>query len=264
MKLKPNEDEDAVFEHPDDRDSVIIIDAMVVLEVVKKYKPMAKVSDLADYFMLELNKQANGYSEVRLIFQRFERSVLNESRHKTKNLKKVPIHYHVKLNTPIKNIDAFLAHIKTRRELTCFLGQKVVEYYKESEIKCLVAHDNKFFINESMNRFTNLSNEHSLSDLKQIILTNVVDIGNVNQNRLLTIHSTDVDLAILLVGIFHRIPPYTTMKVNRSCIKILDLYNRLDLTLSNAIIGWYAFYGKKILKIFVEKSLLESIKMMTC
>lgn len=247
MKLPILDEESNVeFEMPPDEDSVVIVNAMDVLEATKKRKPMHNVSDLETQFMLELSKRTDGYSEVRLIFNRFILSPLNEYKSKDKHLKKAIIHYHVNKNTPIKNIDNFLAHINTRIELTSFLGQKVLDHFKDSTIKYLVAYEDKYFVNKSFSGFTNLEKHHNFTDIKQIILSNVIDIAKINRNRIVTINTTDVDLTILLIGLFQHIPPYTTMKSGGNSIGIMDLYNRLGYKLSESIIGWYAFHGKKL------------------
>lgn len=246
MELPVIDDEDMFFEMPTDENSVIIVNAMEILESIKKQKqkPMENVSDLVNQFLSELEKAVEGYSEVRLIFERFAVKHVNEYDPKARISKKAAIHYHVKNNTPIKSLDSFLAHVNTRVELSTFLGQLVFERYKDSPTKYLVAYGNKYLVNESLAEATNLGTEHDLVDLKQIILSNVADISKINRNRILTINSTDVDLIILLTGLFQHIPPYTTAKWDRKSIKIMDIYNRLSYKLSDSIIGWYAFHGK--------------------
>lgn len=121
----------------------------------------------------------------------------------------------------------------------------MVERFKGSEIKYLLAYENKYVVNESFTGCTNLPEEHSFTDIKQIILANVIDIAKANRNRVLYINSLDVDLAILLTGLFNHIPPQTIMKSNGAVINVMDLYNRLGDRISESIIGWYSFNGKK-------------------
>lgn len=232
------------FDIPNEENSAIIVNAMEILDIIKKRKPLEKVSDLAKHFMDELKKVTEGFSEVRLIFKRFDLTPLNDYKAKDKNLKKVAIYFHVKNNTPIKNFDSFMAHVDTRIELSTFLGKMVFERFKDSTIKYLVAYENKYFVNKSLEVFTNLEREHNFMDIKQIIISNVVDIAKPNRNRMLTINSIDIDLIILLSGLFDQIPPYTTMKSGGKKIEIKNLYNRLGYKLSESIIGWYCFHGE--------------------
>lgn len=243
MQLPISEDEsDQFYEISTKDDSAIIVNATEVLEIVKKKKPLANVSDLVKHFLLELEKIVADHTEFRLIFHRYD--TMSVSNVKGINPKKAVVHYHVKSNTPIKNFDNFFAHVNTRIELSSFVGQAVLKHFEKSTIKHLVAYGKQYFISRSLAGETELSSEHAFTDLKQIILSNVADIAKFNRNRALTIFCEDMDLAVLLIGLFDRIPPNTKMKWNSESISIFDLYSRLGSHLSGAIIGWYVFNGK--------------------
>ncbi|KAJ6648121.1 hypothetical protein Bhyg_03346 [Pseudolycoriella hygida] len=216
IMARPNSENETTdfYERPTEEDSVIIFNATEILEIVKKKKPMEKR--------------------------------LNDNNAKATNQKKAVIHYHVKSTTPMKNFDNFFAHTDTRIELCAFLGQAVLEHFKESKIKHLVAYGNKYFVSKSLAAETTLAMEHEYTETKQIILSNVADISKLYRNRKLTIYSEDIDLAVLLIGLFNQIPPYTKIKWNRKTIRIIDLYSRLGNRLSEAIIGWYVFNGNSL------------------
>lgn len=79
MNLPILDDEaNSEFQPSSDDDSVAIVNAMEILETVKKNKPMQKVSDVLKYFLIELESQTKGCQEVRLIFKRYVLSPLND------------------------------------------------------------------------------------------------------------------------------------------------------------------------------------------
>lgn len=80
---------------------------MGILDIVKKKKPMEKVSDLVTHFVTELEKTVEDYSEVRLIFQHFDVKHVTDYNTKIANPKRVVVHYHINNNTPIKNVENF-------------------------------------------------------------------------------------------------------------------------------------------------------------
>lgn len=133
-------------------ESVIIIDGMDILEMLKLVKPMDNVGHLLDAFktelLSELNNVSQNYSEVRILFSRFVPNSLNESRYWPSSFKRATIRYHVSEKTPIKKLDLFLAHIDTRVELTEFLGNKLLQSFSVSEIKVVVGYGNKFYSND--------------------------------------------------------------------------------------------------------------------
>lgn len=228
--------------------SITIIDAMDILNLVKKRKPMQSVQDLVNLFLKELTRSSNNYSEVRLLFHPFVSNSFKQSvSQKIIPSKKVAIHYHIKNNTPIKNIDQFLAHINTRIELATFLAQRMLDEFQNSSIIFLTTYGNKIVANRPL--FEICSKElaeglHSLEETNQLILVNAIDIAQKNPNRKLLIQATSVDMVVKLLDSYMFIPPSTTITFAGEHLSIGDLHSRLGEKISKALFGWYAFQGK--------------------
>lgn len=250
IKDMPEPQSNTLYHLNEDEDSVAIINAIDLLNRVKKRKPIENASDLAIIFVTELQKMSENYAEIRLIFDPIISHSLEQSAGPKCNISKkaqtkTRIHYHVKNTTPIKNVSDFLAHIDTRRELAIFLGKKALEHFKDKRIKFLTAYGNHFFANHNLNDMCSnlISGEHNLEQTNQLILLNAIDIAHRNLNCNLTIQATGTDIVVLLIGHYNYIPPSTTITSSGERIRIGELYFRLGKKLSDSVIGWYAFQG---------------------
>lgn len=228
-------------------ETVIIFDGMDLLDLLKSVKPMDNVGHLVNAFMTELTRELNSssdnYSEVRLLFTRFELNSLNESRLKSSGFRKAILRYHVSEKTPIKKLETFMAHIETRVELTEFLGKKVLESFRDSKIRIVVGYGNMLYSNDSHHRSDILNQEHNLQDTTQLILLNCIDLKNNGIERLF-VKSMCIDNVPVLLGHNKKISCYTKIIRSDRIITIDELYNRIGPKLSDAIIGWYAMQGE--------------------
>lgn len=231
-----------------EQESVVIIDARDLLNEIKKIKSVSKVCDLANMFVSLLTTTSNKYSEVRLIFHPFVQNSLKETEdQKCNSSQKVPIYYHAANNTPIKNIENFLAHVNTRIELATFLAKKALNHFQGSEKRFLVAYENKFAANCPLADMcsTNLETGiHNLEETNHLILLNAVDVAQMNSNRNLTIKATNTDVVVQLIDLYKSVPPITTVNISGQLVNIGDLHFRLGDKYSKALLGWYAFQGK--------------------
>lgn len=132
-----------------DAGSIIFVNGMELLNHIKKRKPMKNASELAMIFVSELHKISEKYSEIRLIFDPFVDFPLKEYKNKSKKQRKVSIHYHVNNTTPIKNLENFIDHIDTKRELASFLVTKSLEHYTDSKTKFVGFFDHSFLCMQS-------------------------------------------------------------------------------------------------------------------
>lgn len=106
--------------------SLIFIDGMRLVNEITKTGRLNTAHDFALEFVRRLQRLTEKFSEVRLLFDEYvENSLKNATRIKRNVTKKLPIHFHVNDSTPIRNVKQFLAHWKTKKELTKYLGDKV-------------------------------------------------------------------------------------------------------------------------------------------
>lgn len=237
------------FQQLIEHESVIIIDAWDLLNNIKEMESIKKVSDLANLFLSQLTTTSNNSSEIRLIFHPFVKNSLNESAdHKKSLLRKAAIYYHISNNTPIRNLDNFLAHKNTRIELATFLAKAARKHFQDSEIRFLVAYENKFASNRPLADICSKNFEtglHNLQETNQLILLNAVDVARKNSNRNLTIKASNTDIVIQLIEVYEYIPPNSTVNISGQLLSIGDLHSNLGDKYSKAILGWYAFQGKQ-------------------
>ena len=94
---------------------------------------MKTCQGLANAFLQIICRKAAQYHEVRLVFDRYIKTLLKEQM-RTKRTKGKSTYYHVKDNTLIQNISLkdFLSDIRTKGELTKYLADKVVRHSKRS------------------------------------------------------------------------------------------------------------------------------------
>lgn len=231
-----------------DDESAIIIDGMYILEVLKSFKSIENVGKLVNAFQRELVKALNDvshkYSELRLVFPRFVPDSLNELQFKSNTTKTANIRYHVCEKTPIKKLETFLADIHTRVELTAFLGQSVLRSPPVSDIKIFVGYGSTFYSNDHNHRSNILNQDHTLEDVPQLILINLIDLKN-NGIQTVYVKTNSVDTVVVLLGHKNMIP-YTIIRGGWTC-HINNMYNRLGTKKSNALIGWYAMQGENFL-----------------
>lgn len=231
-----------------EHESVTIIDAWDLLKDIKKTEPIKKVSDLVNIFLSALTTISNNSSEIRLIFHPFVKNSLNESADwKHCSLRKAQAYYHINNNTPIQNLENFLAHINTRIELATFLAKAARKHFQNSDASFLVAYGNKYESNRALVDICSKNLEtglHTLEGTNQLILLNAVDVARKNSNRSLTIKASKTDIVVQLIEFHECIPPNTTVKMSGQLVNIGDLRSHLGDKYTKALFGWYAFQGE--------------------
>ena len=107
---------------------VLIIDAMAVLQGMKKTPAMQKMSDLQNAFNRRIEGMMASYDEGRVVFDRYmEESLKNKTRKKRATTSvEYEIHPEMKLTMSIKEL---LSSSSTKKKLTCLLGQGLLDYF---------------------------------------------------------------------------------------------------------------------------------------
>ena len=129
------------IEEADATIKVLIIDAMAVLQCMKKKNTMQTLSDLQDAFNEHIQSIVSGYDEVRVVFDRYmDQSLKNKTRQKRAATSvEYEIHSDMKLTMSIKDI---LSASSTKKKLTFMLGEGLLEYFSsDSSIVLFVLYD---------------------------------------------------------------------------------------------------------------------------
>lgn len=155
---------------------ILIIDAMCIVNMVTK-SPNEKfrASDFATKFLDIIINLSSPYDEVRIVFDQYLLGSLKETTRDKRTKKSTSIHYHVNDSTEIRNVKSFLAHIKTKAELTEYLADKILCHYKDSTKKVVVMHHTSIMANcdlpDVISMPEMLDGRHTLEGDQLVILT---------------------------------------------------------------------------------------------
>jgi len=75
---------------------------------------MSNALHFANSFVDIVADMSDPYEEVRIVFDQYVTGSLKETTHKKRTIKTTPVHYHVNVNTEIKNVKTFLSHVSTK------------------------------------------------------------------------------------------------------------------------------------------------------
>ena len=208
---------------------------------------------------------AAAYDELRILFDQYVAGSLKEKTREKRTNKSIAVHYHVNDSTDIKNMTNFLAHIKTKAELTVYLAKKLMEYYEHNEKIVIVTYDTTIACNRPLTDVVAIlpmcEGKHSLEEADHQIVLHSIDIAEKNHNIVLDVYSLDTDVFVLLTAFYLKIPFSTTMlRPNEEKLSIRDSYQRLGDQRAEALIGWYAFKGTDNTGGFVSKALKSNFK----
>jgi hypothetical protein len=241
-------------------ESVLIIDAMCVVQSFKVAKDIQSASKLADLFVTKIRSMAANYKEVRVLFDRYlDVSLKHMTR--TQRVSKMPlVHYHVTDSTLVRNMKTFLAHVRTKDEVTCYLAEKLLAAFKQEKKAVVVSFRNVVQSNVQLDEVVSLpelqKGRHELEEADQQIILHAIDIGRRVPQPKLSVYSLDTDVLVLLTGFYTQIPSQTTVirKADEK-ISISEIYYWLGCHRAEALIGWYAFKGCDSTGSFSTKSL---------
>ena len=91
----------------DKRDRALVVDAMAVLQSMKKTLTMRTHADLKETFVKRIENLLNGFNEGRIIFDRYlDQSLKNKTRqNRAATTTEYEIHSEMKLSMPLKELD---------------------------------------------------------------------------------------------------------------------------------------------------------------
>ena len=174
--------------------SVLVVDAMGVLQSMKKTPTMLKLSDLQDAFNKRIEKMMAGYDEGRIVFDRYmDQSLKNKTRQKRATTSvEYEIHLEMKLSMSIKEL---LSASSTKKKLTCMLGQGLLEYFsRDSSFMLVVVYDNII-------KGHDFEEVHTHEEADTLIPHQVLASVSKGARRKLCVWSPDTDVLLLLVDL---------------------------------------------------------------
>lgn len=114
---------------------IALVDGMVILHNLTKKPPtMETVGDLSRWYYDRVMGLACDYDEIIVVFDTYKPESLKQRTRERRNLGQLPVEYQIKDETNIKNItmNKFLSHYKTKKHLTEYLADKIIEYAASS------------------------------------------------------------------------------------------------------------------------------------
>lgn len=244
--------------------SVLIIDAMCIVNMVPKTPEMSNALHFAKKFVDIVADMSEPY-EVRVIFDQYLAGSLKETTRQKRTVNTTPVHYHVNDNTEIRNLKTFLSHVDTKAELTEYLSDKLISHYENKPKRVVVMHHTTMKANHSLSDIVSMpemaTGRHNLEEGDQLVLLNAFDVMHKDPQSILDVFSVDTDVFVLLLGHFPSLPKSSTLLRTKSDrISINDCYQRLGPKRTEALIGWYAFKGTDNTGSFAGKGLLSHFK----
>ena len=110
--------------------SVLIIDAMCVVNMVTKTPDLTQGAHFAEKFVEIIATMSTGYDGIRVTFDQYLPGSLKQRTLAKRTSKTTAVHYHVNDDTKTGNLKMFLSHINTKSELTKYgahFAEKFVE-----------------------------------------------------------------------------------------------------------------------------------------
>jgi len=174
--------------------TAIIVDAMVLVQELSGRSATIKTcQELANQFILLVNKKTSNYARLHVIFDNY--SFSESLKTATRDKRKGTLHsreYVCCDTTPISNsLQRFLSNTKTKDSLTVYLGNKVLEAYTDSLKTCIVSTKDGAMCNHGDVSYLSTNQEEA----DTIIILHAVDAALVSN----TVHmlSPDTDVFVL-------------------------------------------------------------------
>ena len=214
---------------------VLIVDAMGVLQSMRKTPAMQKLSDLLDAFTKRIEKMMAGYDEGRVVFDRYmDQSLKNKTRQKRATTSvEYEIHPEMKLTMSIKEL---LSASSTKKKLTCMLGQGLLEYFaRDSSLLLVVVYD-------TIIKGHDFEEAHTHEEADTLIPHQALASVSNGAMRKLFVWSPDTDVLLLLLDLVSRgrIAAPTSLKFSTGMgtkAREIDIFERVE------VIGYHKCQG---------------------
>ena len=204
----------AISEPERDASSVLIIDAMCIVNMVPKNPAMSNALHFAKRFVDIVADMSDSYEEVRIVFDQYLTVSLKETTRLKRMVRTTPVHYHVNDNTEIKNLKTFLSHVNTKAELTEYLSDKLISHYQNKPKRVIVMHHTTMKANQSLSDIVSMPEmamgQHNLEEGDQLVLLNASDVIDKYPQSTLDGFSVDKDVFVLILGYFPLLPKLAT------------------------------------------------------
>ena len=221
---------------------VLIVDAMAVLQCMKKKNTIQTLSDLKDAFNEHIQNMVSGYDKVQVVFDRYmDQSLKNNTRQKKAATSvEYEIHLDMKLTMPIKDL---LSASSTKKKLTFMLGEGLLKYFS-SDSSILLFYDT-FIKGHGFEQ----ENTHEEADtvIPHQVLTSVAN-GTMQE---IPVWSSDIDVLLLLLDLVscsHIASPIHLKLImgkgtKKREIDVIERVQAIGCQKRQGLLGFHYFFG---------------------
>ncbi len=233
------------------REKVIIIDAQAVVQGIKKSPGMEKISDFGDAFVTRIARMTNGYSEGRVIFDRYTTASLKEKTRVKRAGNTEPVKFLIHDSQNIRNVSIklLLSHSETKAQLTEYLGKRLLEYFAQKTIGLVVVYGTSVHTNKPNLVHPNMMT-HGHEEADTQIPLHVIDVTEQSQSvRDVYVWSPDTDVFLLLMDVAatENIPGHLKLLTGRGkYFRVIDVKERcvaLGPEKTKGLVGLHNFTG---------------------
>ena len=138
----PSEAEDVASTPHSDVERVCVVNAMAVVQAIKKSQSMVNCSDFADVFVRSIKKMISACEEGRVIFDRYLENSLKAQTRGKRSGGIDPVKFDIRDSTNIKMVPfkTLLSHTETKTKLTEYLGKTLLRAFADSNKSLVVVY----------------------------------------------------------------------------------------------------------------------------
>ena len=188
----------------EDRYNVCLIDAMAVVQAIKKGPSMVTCSDFAQAFVRSICNIMSSYREGRVIFDRYIENSLKAQTRGKMYAGVDPVKFDIKdsTNTKLVPLKSMLSHTETKSKLTEYLGKALLQEYADSSKSLVVIYGTSTYSNKPDVCYPNIG-EHSHEEADTLIPMHVLNASKTYGGiRDIDVYSPDTDVLIFLMNFF--------------------------------------------------------------
>jgi len=223
---------------------VLIIDAMAVLQSMKKTSTMRKLSNLPEEFIKRIAFMMIGYSEGRVVFDRYQdQSLKSKTRQKRAvTSTEFKVHLQMKLTMSLKEL---LSSSKTKSSLTAMFAEALLQHFSSTNnFKLFVVYDTKI---KSYDFEENHTHEEADTLIPHQVLASIAE----NDWCEVCVWSPDTDVLTILMDLaprgrlgFQTCLKLLTGKTTKSReIDVVERVHAIGSLKSQGLIGLHNFTG---------------------
>ena len=171
---------------------ICIIDAMAMVQTVKKGTNMSTCTEFAEVFTNIIKNILDNYDEGRVIFDRYIENSLKSQTRVKRNSGTAPIKFRINDETNIKNVPLkiFLFHVETKSQLTKYLGEILLHEYHGSQFSLIIVYGTTTYSNRPA-VFSPTILHHNHEEADTIIPLHVLDALDLSPYCNIDVRSPD-------------------------------------------------------------------------